>query len=337
VVSQVLQDLPAMAIPLGQLSGSSMSQRCINVVVPVRNQPDTLAELLASLTRQVLPEGWVAEIICVDNASTDHTPEIIASFPTVKALREERLGPSIARNTGVAAGSGELILFIDSDANVIGDDFLARVIALAEGLGDFAFFGGPIVLPPQQMSNPIAFADHMACWSAWSARRPEGPSDFQPTACVMQRKWFEKVGGYRTDIRVLEDWDVQTRVVECRLAEGGEKLPAYFVRSIPVTHSARSSLLRTIKHSWYWGLPSRKAWLRPGPNQYRYLETPVLRWLYLPGLFRARLNGPLRCGWRVSRVRSILSLPFLALTILVWTVAVIVGKGQPEANRYAPV
>jgi hypothetical protein len=31
------------------------------------------------------------------------------------------------------------------------------------------------------------------------------------------------------------------------------------------------------------------------------------------------------------------SLPFLLLTILVWTIAVIVGKGQPEADRYAPV
>ncbi len=320
-----------------RLTGMFMGQRCINAVIPVRNQPDTLDELLGSLTSQVLPEGWTAEVICVDNASTDHTPDIIRSHTDVIGLREERLGPSIARNTGAAAGSGELILFIDSDANVIGDDFFARVIALAESFGDFAFFGGPIVLPPKQMSNPVAFADHMACWSAWSASRPDGESDFQPTASVIQRKWFEKVGGYRSDIRVLEDWDLQIRIAECRLEEGGEPLPGYFVRTIPVTHSARSSLTRTIKHSWYWGLPSRQAWLKPGPDRYRYLETPVLRWLYLPGLFRARLNGPLRCAWRVSRKRAILSFPFLALTILVWTVAVIVGKGQPEADRYAPV
>ena len=67
------------------------------------------------------------------------------------------------------------------------------------------------------------------------------------------------------------------------------------------------------------------------------METPVLRWLYLPKLFWARLNAPLRCSWRVSRARALISLPFLALTILVWTVAVIVGKGQPEADRLAPV
>ena len=314
-----------------------MTERCISAVIPVRNQPDTLDILLGSLIRQVLPEGWVHEVICVDNASTDQTPEVIASHTGVIGLREERLGPSFARNTGVAASKGELIFFIDSDANVIGDDFLARVIALAEGFGEFAFFGGPIVLPPDQMSSPIAFADHMACWSAWSAMRPEGASDFQPTACVMQRKWFDKVGGYRTDIRVLEDWDVQMRVSECRLTEGGEKLPAYFVRGIPVTHSARSSLSRTIKHSWYWGLPSREAWLRPGPDQFIYLETPLLRWAYLPYLFWARLNAPLRCGWRVSRKRALLSLPFLVITVLVWTIAVIVGKGQPEGDRYAPV
>jgi len=314
-----------------------MSQRIVNVVIPVRNQPETLDLLLASLMKQQLPKGWRHEVIVVDNASTDHTPDIIAKYPDVKGLLEERLGPSIARNTGVAAGTGELIVFIDSDADVTGDDFLARAIVAAEEKGEFAFLGGPILLPPRQMSNPVAYADHMACWSAWSMLRPEGGSDFQPTACVMQRKWFEKVGGFRTDIRVLEDWDLQTRIAECRLEEGGERLQGHYLHSLAVTHSARSSLTRTIKHSWYWGLPSREAWLKPGPGQFTYLETPVLRWFYLPKLFLARLKDPLRCGVRVSKPRAILSFPFLALTILVWTIAVIVGKGQPEADRFAPV
>ncbi|MDG1463038.1 MAG: glycosyltransferase, partial [Gammaproteobacteria bacterium] len=240
-----------------------MTDRCVDVVIPVRNQPDTLDELLAGLAGQLLPDDWQMKVICVDNASTDHTADVIASHAGVTGLYEARLGPSVARNTGVAAGSGELIVFIDSDANLVSDDFLANAIRLADEFGDFAFLGGPILLPPKQMSNPIAFADHMACWSAWSAMRLEGASDFQPTACIMQRKWFEKVSGYRTDIRVLEDWDLQTRIRECRLKEGGDLLQGHFNHSIPVTHSARSSLVRTIKHSWYWGLPSREAWLRP--------------------------------------------------------------------------
>ena len=55
-----------------------MTERCISAVIPVRNQPDTLDILLGSLIRQVLPEGWVHEVICVDNASTDHTPEVLS-------------------------------------------------------------------------------------------------------------------------------------------------------------------------------------------------------------------------------------------------------------------
>jgi len=313
-----------------------MSAKTISVIIPVRNQPDTLDPLLGTLTRIPVPEGWSVEVICVDNNSTDNTPDIIASH-SVTGLKETKLGPSHARNTGVAASSGELLFFIDADANIVYEDTYQRIINIAEELGEFAFVGGPILLPPSQQNNPVAFADHMACWCAWSAGRADGQSDFQPTACVMQRQWFEKVGGFRSDIRVLEDWDLQTRMRDCRLDEGGEPLGGYFDRRIPVYHSARSSLSRTLKHSWYWGLPSRDAWLQPGPGHYGHLTTPVIRWAYLPLLFLMRLNMPLRCGWRVSKWRALLSFPFLALTVLVWTIAVIVGKGQPDADRFAPV
>jgi len=315
-----------------------MSEKCLSVIIPVRNQSVTLDELLGTLTGLPAPEGWDVEIICVDNNSDDGiTPGIIASHD-VTGLCEKRLGPSHARNTGARASRGELLFFIDADANVVHEDMFTRIVDKAEELGEFAFFGGPILLPPKQMNNPIAFADHMACWSGWAANRYEGESVFQPTACIIQRKWFEKVGGFRSDIRVLEDWDLQTRLCEAP-DEGAEppKLSGWFFNSVPVYHSARSSLFRTLKHSWYWGLPSRDAWLQPRPGHFEHLTTPVRRWLYLPLLFRMRMHDPLRCGWRVSKVRAILSLPFLALTVLVWTVAVIVGKGQPGDDQYAPV
>ena len=318
------------------MSSGTDDTRWISVVTPVRNQPVTLDVLLASLTSLPVPAGWAVEVIVVDNNSTDNTPDVIASH-NVTGLHESRLGPSVARNTGVAASKGELIFFIDADARPVHEDTYQRIVDVAEQLGEFAFFGGPILLPPEQLNNPIAFADHMACWCAWAGQRPDAESDFQPTACVVQRKWFDKVGGFRTDIRVLEDWDVQTRMREARLADGGELLPGWFDRRPAVYHSARSSLSRTLRHSWYWGLPSRDAWLKPGPGRFTHLTTPVIRWAYLPKLFLMRLNEPLRCGWRVSKWRAILSFPFLALTILVWTIAVIVGKGQPEADRFAPV
>jgi glycosyltransferase involved in cell wall biosynthesis len=316
-----------------------MHPRILSIIIPVRNQPETLDELLTSLDAQHIPSGWEVQVICVDNDSTDNTADVIKAHNTVYLL-ETTLGPSIARNSGVAASAGELLWFIDADAVPLGNDFLQKLVKTADELGDFGGFGGPILLPHSQRNNPVAFADHMACWSAWNQMRPTEKSGFQPTSFVVRRTVFEEVGGYDTKIRVLEDWDLQLRIENSRAlkeGEGAPQRPIWFVNSMAVAHSARSSLLRTLKHSWYWGLPSREGWLeRSGLPVMRY-KRPIRRWLALPGLLLLRARHPVHVAWRTSRIRALISAPFLFLTLLVWAVAVIVGKGQPNDDRLAPV
>jgi len=316
-----------------------MSVKTLSIVIPVRNQPATLDDLLTGLDQQLCPEGWDVEVICVDNSSTDNTAEVIQRHNTTYIL-ETTLGPSVARNTGAAAAKGELIWFIDADAVPLGTDFLIRIVKTADELGDFGGFGGPILLPEAQRRNPIAFADHMSCWSAWNAWRPTEQSGFQPTSIVVQRKVFEEVEGYDTEIRVLEDWDLQLRMERSRQLQEGPDAPPrpiWHVQSLAVSHSARSSLSRTLKHSWYWGLPSREGWLeRSGLSVAKY-ERPILRWLSLPGLLLMRARHPLHVAWRVSPFMTVLSLPFMFLTLLVWAAAVIVGQGQPDDDQFAPI
>ena len=311
----------------------------LGIIIPVRNQPDTLDTLLSSLARQRTPDGWTVETICVDNNSTDHTPEIIRRHGATYLL-ETRLGPSIARNTGAAASAADLLWFIDADAFPLGDDFLVRLVEIAAGLGDFGGFGGPILLPESQFNNPVAFADHMACWSAWHEWRSTEESGFQPTSFVVRRELFDAVGGYDPEIRVLEDWDLQGRLERSRQLTEGSSAPArpiWFVNSLAVAHHARSSLVRTIKHSWYWGLPSREGWLQKSGIAVARYERPFRRWLTLPGLVWMRSRHPFHVAWRTSPARTILSAPILVTTLIVWAVAVIVGQGQPDEDMLAPV
>lgn len=316
-----------------------MLPKTLSIIIPVRNQPETLDLLLSHLESQITPEGWAVEVVCVDNNSTDHTAEVIKGHKALYIL-ETRLGPSIARNTGVAASSGELLWFIDADAVPIGNDFLQRLVATADELGDFGGFGGPILLPESQYNNPVAFADHMACWSAWSNWRPLEQSGFQPTSIIIRRSVFEEVGGYDTQIRVLEDWDLQIRIQQSgQLTEGSTApvRPIWFVPDMAVAHHARSSLTRTLKHSWYWGLPSREGWLERSGMPVAPYTRPGWRWLSLPGLLMLRARHPVQIAWRTSKIRTVLSAPFLFLTLLVWSIAVIVGSGQPDESRFAPV
>lgn len=95
----------------------------LSVVIPTHNRRRILTRALWALADQHmdLPE---LEVIVVDDGSTDETPsEVAALSPTfpfrLRYLRQSNLGPAAARNRGIEAASGELIVFI-------GDDILAQ-------------------------------------------------------------------------------------------------------------------------------------------------------------------------------------------------------------------
>ena len=212
-----------------------MTQKTVSIIIPVRNQPKTLDELLTALDAQQCPPGWEKEVVVIDNNSTDNTRQVIESHDAVYIL-ETQLGPSIARNTGAAASVGELLWFIDADAVPLGDDFLRNLIATADELGDFGGFGGPILLPRSQRNNPIAFADHMACWSAWHAWRPTEPSGFQPTSFVVRREVFERTGpgSYRSEsMNVMKTHSLESMASEDEIPmKKGKKLVGCFRRGL---------------------------------------------------------------------------------------------------------
>ena len=83
----------------------------VSVVVASYNGERTLKACLESLERLNYPDY---EVILVDDGSTDTTPQIAAAFPNVRYIRHEKnLGLSVARNTGIAAATGEIIAFTD--------------------------------------------------------------------------------------------------------------------------------------------------------------------------------------------------------------------------------
>lgn len=66
--------------------------------------------------------GALREIIVVDDASTDHTPDVLARYtgdarpvPVVAIRQDRHCGATIARNTAIGAAAGDLLLFGDDD------------------------------------------------------------------------------------------------------------------------------------------------------------------------------------------------------------------------------
>ncbi len=85
----------------------------ISCVIPVYNGERFLAEALDSALGQTRP---AAEVIVVDDGSTDGTLEVAARYSgRVTYLRQDNAGPAAARNRGVAASRGDLVAFLDAD------------------------------------------------------------------------------------------------------------------------------------------------------------------------------------------------------------------------------
>jgi glycosyltransferase involved in cell wall biosynthesis len=82
----------------------------VSIIVPVYNGATTVAEAVASIRAQEVP----AEVIIVDDGSTDDTPRILESFG-VTSVRQENAGPAAARNRGLALVRTAFVGFLDDD------------------------------------------------------------------------------------------------------------------------------------------------------------------------------------------------------------------------------
>ena len=95
---------------------TSKSNPKLSVVVPVYNVAPYLDEALDSVENQTYKD---MEVICVNDGSTDNSPEILEKHAKkdkrIKVINQENQGVSKARNAGMKAATGKYIYFFDSD------------------------------------------------------------------------------------------------------------------------------------------------------------------------------------------------------------------------------
>lgn len=119
----------------------------VSVIIPVYNVEKYLGECLDSILGQTLRE---IEVICVDDASTDTSPKILADYASadsrVKLFSSPHVGAYRAREVGVRAATGEYIHFMDSD-DILAESAYSNLVALAdrEDLDQVVFCGTTFV------------------------------------------------------------------------------------------------------------------------------------------------------------------------------------------------
>lgn len=94
-------------------TGSTSDAVAVSCIIPAYNSARFIDEAIESVLTQTVP---VAEIIVVDDGSTDGTVQALARYgERVRVVRQSNAGPAAARNNGIRNSTGAFIAFLDSD------------------------------------------------------------------------------------------------------------------------------------------------------------------------------------------------------------------------------
>ncbi len=107
-----------MATAHNRLRAEQLNNPAISVVIPTFNREESLRSTLHSLAEQTVPKSDY-EVVVVDDGSSDSTPQMCRTFQDqmqLTVLRHgENCGISAAKNTGMLAARGAILLFFDDD------------------------------------------------------------------------------------------------------------------------------------------------------------------------------------------------------------------------------
>ena len=214
----------------------------LSVVIPVHNRAQLTERCLeAVLADERRPE----ELIVVDDASTDSTPELLASYgAALRTIRLERNeGFARASNRGAAAAGGEAIVFLNNDTEPR-PGWLAALAAYAEDHPPAAVIGARLLYPTGAVQHAgVAIGQDGYPHNLYAGFPPDHPAVVRSRrlqvvtgACMLVRRdAFEAAGGFDPGFfNSLEDVDLCLRIGEV----GGE---VHYCAEAIVTHLESAS------------------------------------------------------------------------------------------------
>ncbi|MGH2348324.1 MAG: glycosyltransferase family 2 protein [bacterium] len=163
----------------------------MSVVMPAHNRADVLPATLPPLLAQTLPAD-AYEVIVVDDGSSDDTPRVLAAMQTANGrLRSIALpvnrGRSGARNAGIAAARGRIVVFVDSDI-LVREDFLACHLEMHRAQGGWVVSRGPVVPVAGPAEVPNAGIPPLAGSPAYFNTTNAGV----PAEALKRAGWFDE-------------------------------------------------------------------------------------------------------------------------------------------------
>ncbi len=228
-----------------------------------------LGKCLASVFKEI--EGsrtslnpFEAEVVVVDNASTDRTREEALKFSNVTVVRENLKGLVYARRAGWVATSGELVANIDADT-IVPDGWLSTVVREFAKDKNLVALSGPYIyydLPAWQRALVKAF--YFLGWLIHLVNHHvlRVGAMLQGGNFVLRRSAWDSVGGFDVTISFYgEDTDVAKRIGKAGRVKWTWGLPMHTTgRRLAEEGLVKMSWVYTLNHlSILWtGRPATK-------------------------------------------------------------------------------
>ena len=193
------------SVAASEVRAGSGECKYLSVIVPCFNASGTLGGTIES----ALSDGDVsAEIVVSDDGSIDSSLAVARSFePRVRVLSGPNRGVSAARNWGIAESTGEWLIFLDADDQLLPGTVEKRLKAAAEnpqadvvvcGWQELIDAGGSASEGPVRAMDRAAMEADAEVATAAHVWAP-------PAALMYRRALVEKIGGFRLDLPVIQD------------------------------------------------------------------------------------------------------------------------------------
>jgi len=179
-----------------------------SIIITCYNYAHYLPFAIASALAQTLP---AAEIILVDDGSSDNTAQIAAEFgERVRYIYQSNRGLSAARNRGIQSASGEYVGFLDAD-DLWSPDFLKSLVPLLDReptLG--AVYCG------SQFIDALGHRLSQVVTKTFPADRLHdvlvNGAFFPPGAVLVRKSVLEQLGLFDGAMGACDDWDMWLRI-----------------------------------------------------------------------------------------------------------------------------
>jgi glycosyltransferase involved in cell wall biosynthesis len=179
----------------------------VSVALPTRNRWPMLEQALDSALRQ---DGVEVEVIVVDEASSDVTPERLPAVGDERLVvirNDEPRGPGAARNAAIERARGEWVAFLDDDDILAPTSFRTQLAGGADGrvlsyTGRVEVDDALTVVHRSRPADPADLGHKML------SNNPLGG----PSGVLVRRDVLRRVGGFDESFSALADWDLWVRV-----------------------------------------------------------------------------------------------------------------------------